>query len=166
VAVTCSCRSISQLPQGKRLCRVCKSSRQAVFLDGYPDPCDAAQKHIWCARAHLAAIPAQEILAYLLSPQARQLRPLVVRELAVAADLLARDRARRAVAALPGMLTPRVPLLGIALPAPPLPPIFVPGLGLMSLDQAVRCAYAYHAASTSLCALRAAHSKRVLVRVP
>ncbi len=80
----------------------------------------------------------QEILAYLLSPQARQLRPLVVRELAVAADLLARDRARRAVAALPGMLTPRVPVLGIALPAPPLPPIFVPGLGLMSLDQAVR----------------------------
>ena len=62
----------------------------------------------------------------------------MVRELAVAADLLARDRARRAVAALPGLLMPRVPFLGIALPAPPLPPVLVPGLGFMSLDQAVK----------------------------
>ena len=82
----------------------------------------------------------QEIVAYLLSPQARQLRPLMVRELAVALDLVARDRVRRAVASLPGLLTPRVPLLGIALPTPPLPPILVPGIGLMSLDQAARCA--------------------------
>ena len=88
---------------------------------------------------HPASALLQEILAYLLSPEARQLRPLLVRELAVAADLFARDRARRAVAALPGLLTPRLPLLGVSLlPPPPLPPVFVPGLGLMSLDQAVR----------------------------
>jgi hypothetical protein len=84
-------------------------------------------------------LPSQEILAYLLSPEARQLRPLLVRELAVAMDLFARDRARRAVAALPGLLTPRLPFVGVSLlPPPPLPPVLVPGLGLMSLDQAVR----------------------------
>ena len=89
----------------------------------------------------MAAVWTQEILAYLLSPQARQLRPLLVREVTVGLDLAARDRARRAVAALPGLLAPRVPLLGFQLPAPPLPPVLVPGAGFMSLEQAVRSAH-------------------------
>jgi hypothetical protein len=50
-------------------------------------------------------------------------------------------RARKAAAALPGMFTPRLPfaaLLGLpSLPSPPPPPVFLPGLGLMSLPEAV-----------------------------
>ncbi len=74
---------------------------------------------------------AQEILAFLLSPEARQLRPLLLGELVDGADLLARDQLRRAHARLPA-LAPRLPLFG-ALPAPPPPPVPVPGRGLMSL---------------------------------
>ncbi|KAK9915022.1 hypothetical protein WJX75_003712 [Coccomyxa subellipsoidea] len=79
--------------------------------------------------------PLQEIVAFLLSPEARQLRPLLLGELVDGADLLARDQLRRAHARLPS-LAPRLPLFG-ALPAPPSPPVPVPGRGLMSLSQFV-----------------------------
>lgn len=50
-------------------------------------------------------------------------------------------RARKAAAALPGLLTPRLPfaaLLGLpSLPSPPPPPVFLPGLGLLPLPEAV-----------------------------
>jgi hypothetical protein len=74
-------------------------------------------------------------VAFLLSPEARQLRPLLLGELVDGADLLARDQLRRAHARLPS-LAPRLPLFG-ALPAPPSPPVPVPGRGLMSLSQFV-----------------------------
>lgn len=80
----------------------------------------------------------QEIVTYLLSPEARDLRPLLVRELVTGLDLAGRDRARRAADALPGLLAPRLPFFG-ALPALPTPPIYVPGLGLMSVADALRC---------------------------
>lgn len=79
---------------------------------------------------------AQEIATFLLSPEARQLRPLLLGELVDGADLLLRDRLRRAHAQLPA-LAPRLPLLGLALPAPPPPPVLVPGRGLMGLSQFV-----------------------------
>lgn len=82
--------------------------------------------------------PMQEIVTYLLSPEARDLRPLLVRELVAGLDLYGRDRARRAAAALPGLLAFRLPIFG-ALPALPTPPIFIPGLGVMSVTDAVRC---------------------------
>lgn len=72
-----------------------------------------------------------EVLAFVLSPEARELRPLLVGWLSGAADLLLRDRSRKAAAALPGLLTPRLPfaaLLGLpSLPSPPPPPVFIPG---------------------------------------
>ncbi|WIA08193.1 hypothetical protein OEZ85_007646 [Tetradesmus obliquus] len=92
------------------------------------------------------AVPAEgasagEVLAFVLSPEARELRPLLVGWLAGAADLVIRDRARKAAAALPGLLTPRLPfaaLLGLpSLPSPPPPPVFLPGLGLLPLPVAV-----------------------------
>jgi hypothetical protein len=82
------------------------------------------------------AVPAEgasagEVITFLLGPEARDLRPLLAGWLAGAADLLLRDRSRKAAAALPGLLTPRLPfaaLLGLpSLPSPPPPPFFVPG---------------------------------------
>eukprot|EP00775_Hariotina_reticulata_P011760 gene11760-11906_t len=92
------------------------------------------------------AVPAEgasagEVLGFVLSPEARELRPLLVGWLAGAVDLVIRDRARKAAAALPGLLTPRLPfaaLLGLPqLPSPPPPPVFLPGLGVMPLTEAV-----------------------------
>ena len=79
--------------------------------------------------------PSQDIVAFLLSPEARQLRPLLLGELVDGADLLVRDQLRRAYARLPA-LAPRLPLLG-ALPTLPPPPVLVPGRGFMSMGQVV-----------------------------
>ena len=79
--------------------------------------------------------PPREVLRFVLSPEAADLRPLLVSWLATGADLLLRDRARKALALAPG-LAPRLPLIG-ALPLPPAPPLFVPGRGLVPLDAAV-----------------------------
>ena len=77
-------------------------------------------------------------MAFLLSPEARDLRPLLLAELVEGADLLARDRLRRAYSQLPALLTPRLPLLGpLPLPALPAPPLPVPGLGLVPARQFV-----------------------------
>ncbi|KIY97909.1 hypothetical protein MNEG_10055, partial [Monoraphidium neglectum] len=75
------------------------------------------------------------VLRFVLSPEAKDLRPLLVSWLSTGADLLLRDRARKALALAPS-LAPRLPLLG-ALPLPPAPPVFVPGLGLIGLQAAV-----------------------------
>lgn len=55
--------------------------------------------------------------------------------------IVAPCRARKAAAALPGLLTPRLPLAGLlrlpSLPGLPPPPVLVPGRGLLPLQQAV-----------------------------
>lgn len=79
----------------------------------------------------------QDVMRFLCSPSAGDLRGLLVRELVNGLDLLLRDRLRRAFNSLPSMLAPRVPLFG-PLPMPPAEqllgplPVFVPGLGLRS----------------------------------
>ena len=75
------------------------------------------------------------MVAFLLSPEARDLRPLLVDELVEGVDLWARDRLRRAYTRLPA-LAPRLPFIG-SLPTPPPPPVFVPGLGLVPLGTLV-----------------------------
>ena len=77
----------------------------------------------------------QDTIAFLLSSEARQLRPLLVKELVTGLDYYTRDRLQRAYNSLPS-LAPRIPFLG-PLPLPPLPspPLFVPGLGLQPVEQ-------------------------------
>lgn len=77
----------------------------------------------------------QEIISFLLAPDARDLRPLLVSELSTFSDLLLRDRTRRSVAALPAF-APRLPFFG-ALPLPPAPPIYLPGIGFKAVAEAV-----------------------------
>lgn len=79
----------------------------------------------------------QELLAFLLTPEATELRPLLVNELVNGVDLLMRDRLRRAYAAL-GTMAPRLPLLGaLPLPGPASLPVPVPGRGLLSAEDLV-----------------------------
>lgn len=78
------------------------------------------------------------MVAFLLSPEARDLRPLLLAEAVEGFDLLARDRLRRAYSQLPSLLAPRLPLLGpLLLPGLPAPPLPVPGLGLVPARQFV-----------------------------
>jgi hypothetical protein len=65
--------------------------------------------------------------------EAAELRPLLVRELTSAADLLLRDRARKAYALFAARMQPRLPFLG-AMPTLPPPPAFVPGKGFMPIE--------------------------------
>lgn len=84
--------------------------------------------------------PFQELASFLLSAEAAELRPLVEDWLSGAADLLLRDRLRKAVARLRAAAQPPrlpFPFPFPALPAPPPPPIFVPGRGFLSLDVVV-----------------------------
>ena len=74
-------------------------------------------------------------MSFLLSPEARDLRPLLVEELVNGLDLWARDTLRRAYGSLPA-LAPRLPFIG-TLPMPPPPPLLVPGLGIVSLKELV-----------------------------
>lgn len=100
------------------------------------------------------AVPAegaslQELLAFLLGPEARDLRPVLLAELTNAADLVLRDRLRRAATSAAASLSrPRLPLpFGLGsllppLPALPLPagfspPVPVPGRGLLPASQLV-----------------------------
>jgi len=77
----------------------------------------------------------QDTISFLLAPEARQLRPLLVKELVTGLDYYTRDRLQRAYNSLPS-LAPRIPFLG-PLPLPPLPspPVFVPGLGFQPAEQ-------------------------------
>ena len=86
----------------------------------------------------------------MLSPEARDLRPLLLSELTHGLDLLLRDRLRRTAAALPTLL-PRLPSpLGALLPggdalagalggtlAALAPPVPVPGRGLVPPQQLI-----------------------------
>ncbi len=76
---------------------------------------------------------AREVVAFLLSPEAKELRPLLAEQLGNALDLLLRDRLRRAWSTLP-TLAPRLPFLG-PLPLPKLPPVAIPGMVVMELDE-------------------------------
>lgn len=81
----------------------------------------------------------QEVLEFILSSEAKDLRLLLINEAAAGMDLFLRDRLRRLYAGLPS-LAPRVglPFLGsFALPTPPPPPVFVPGKGVVALSQFV-----------------------------
>ena len=77
----------------------------------------------------------QDTISFLLSSEARQLRPLLVKELVTGLDFYTRDRLQRAYNSLPS-LVPRIPFLG-PLPLPPLPspPVYVPGLGFQPVEQ-------------------------------
>lgn len=80
----------------------------------------------------------QDTINFLLSSEARQLRPLLVKEIVTGLDYYTRDRLQRAYNSLPS-LAPRIPFLG-PLPLPPLPspPVFVPGLGLQPIEQVLQ----------------------------
>ncbi|GIL78183.1 hypothetical protein Vretifemale_7622 [Volvox reticuliferus] len=78
----------------------------------------------------------QELATFLLSPEARELRPLLVGWVVGGLDLLLRDRLRKAYSLAAASLTPRLPFLG-SLPAPPPPPLYLPGRGLVPMQQAV-----------------------------
>lgn len=79
----------------------------------------------------------QELLGFLLTPQAVELRPLLINELVNGIDLLLRDRLRRAYAAL-GTMGPRLPFVGaLPLPGPASLPVPVPGVGLLSAEDLV-----------------------------
>ncbi|GAX80969.1 hypothetical protein CEUSTIGMA_g8404.t1 [Chlamydomonas eustigma] len=78
----------------------------------------------------------QEVLQFLLSPEAKDLRPLLVSQLVSGLDLLLRDRVRKLYNVTLPALVPRLPFFG-AIPTPPLPPLLVPGLGFMPVPEAL-----------------------------
>ena len=89
--------------------------------------------------SELTLIILQDVVGFLLSPEAERLRPLLVQELVTGLDYYTRDRLQRAYNSLPS-LAPRLPFLG---PLPlPLPltslPVFIPGLGLQPVQQLVQ----------------------------
>lgn len=70
--------------------------------------------------------PVSEVVKFLLSENASKLRPLLNAELAYGLDLVLRRTARRLRTTLRDLLVPRVPLVGVRLPQPPLPPLLLP----------------------------------------
>ena len=119
-------------------CRASLSSLQSRHCSA--DICAAkswsTNLHAYGTQAH-KLVCLQDVMRFLCSPSAGDLRRLLVRELVNGLDLLLRDRLRRAFNSLPSMLAPRLPLFG-PLPMPPagpllgLLPVFVPGLGFKS----------------------------------
>lgn len=92
--------------------------------------------------------PISEVVQFLLSPQAKNLRLLLNAELTYGLDLALRSSGRRIRSSVRELLVPRVPLLGLRLPQPPVPPLLVPvptgldeeggsqpGLTIMSADE-------------------------------
>jgi len=70
--------------------------------------------------------PLAEVMRFLLSDKAANLRPLLNAELAYGFDLYLRRAGRRARGILSELLQPRLPVLGMRLPAPPAPPLLIP----------------------------------------
>lgn len=68
-----------------------------------------------------------------LVQDAKELRPILVEEVSAGLDLLIRDRLRKTLSLSVARLQPRLPLIG-TLPAPPPPPVFIPGKGMMSAE--------------------------------
>eukprot|EP00930_Biecheleria_cincta_P090459 TRINITY_DN79841_c0_g1_i1.p1 TRINITY_DN79841_c0_g1~~TRINITY_DN79841_c0_g1_i1.p1 ORF type:complete len:252 (+),score=41.32 TRINITY_DN79841_c0_g1_i1:79-756(+) len=92
--------------------------------------------------------PISEVVQFLLSPQAKKLRLLLNAELSYGLDLALRNSGRRLRNSVRELLVPRIPLLGLRLPQPPLPPLLLPvptgldeeggapsGLTFMSADE-------------------------------
>lgn len=94
------------------------------------------------------------MLAFLLSPEARDLRPLLVGWLVNGLDLFARDRARKAYAGL-ATLAPRLPFLG-PLPMPPKPPVLVRA-GLRKMISCRIDSHAYLPLPSGRCVYRVHH---------
>jgi len=94
---------------------VADTSRRAGFIDFDAAPAEGA--------------PLSEVLAFLLSPSSKNLRPLLNAELCYGLDLFLRRAGRQLRLATLELLVPRVPFLGIRLPQPPAPPLFVPIVG-------------------------------------
>lgn len=69
--------------------------------------------------------PAKDVVRFLLSPAARNLRLLLNAELTYGLDLVLRRTGRRLRTTLQDLLQPRLPLLG-RLPALPAPPLLIP----------------------------------------
>jgi aarF domain-containing kinase len=91
---------------------VADSSNRSGFIDFDSAPKDGA--------------PLSEVITFLLSPSARNLRPLLNAELAYGLDLALRRTARRVRSTVQDLLVPRIPFIGLRLPAPPVLPLLVP----------------------------------------
>lgn len=70
--------------------------------------------------------PLEDVVRFLLSGSASNLRPLLNAELTYGLDLALRRTSQRIRANAAEALQPRLPFLGIRLPAPPAPPLLVP----------------------------------------
>lgn len=68
-----------------------------------------------------------------LMQDAKELRPILIDEVSHGLDLLLRDRVRKSYVLSRANLQPRLPFIG-TLPAPALPPVPVPGKGILPLD--------------------------------
>jgi len=91
---------------------VISKSEKAGFIDFDTVPDDGA--------------PLDEIVRFLLSKRAANLRPLLNAELSYGLDLAMRRSGQRIRSNLEQLLQPRLPILGLRLPLPPIPPILVP----------------------------------------
>jgi len=70
--------------------------------------------------------PLEDVVRFLLSGSASNLRPLLNAELTYGLDLALRRTSQRIRANAAEALQPRLPFFGIRLPAPPAPPLLVP----------------------------------------
>jgi len=93
---------------------VADESQRSGFIDFDSAPKDGA--------------PLSEVVAFLLSPGAQNLRPLLNAELSYGTDLFLRSSGRRLRVTVRELLVPRVPFLGIKLPMPfgAPPPLLIP----------------------------------------
>mmetsp|Transcript_75071 Transcript_75071/g.244069 ORF Transcript_75071/g.244069 Transcript_75071/m.244069 type:complete len:601 (+) Transcript_75071:828-2630(+) len=91
---------------------IADSGKQAGFIDFDTAPEDGA--------------PLSEVVSFLLSAKAANLRPLLNAELCYGLDLGLRRAGRRLRTSVREFLQPRIPFFGIRLPAPPLLPLIVP----------------------------------------
>lgn len=93
---------------------VADSSSRSGFIDFDSAPDDSA--------------PLSEVLQFLLSPGAKNLRPLLNAELSYGIDLTLRREGRKLRSSVRELLVPRVPFIGLRLPQLPLPPLLLPVL--------------------------------------
>lgn len=73
-----------------------------------------------------SSAPLSEVMHFLLSDNAANLRPLLNAELSYGFDLYFRRAGRRARGNLQELMQPRLPVLGLRLPTLPLPPLLIP----------------------------------------
>ncbi|EFJ46283.1 hypothetical protein VOLCADRAFT_105641 [Volvox carteri f. nagariensis] len=114
---------------------VADSSQGFVDFDALPAE-GASVQVVLTPSADWHVMSLAELASFLLSAEARELRPLLTGWVVGGLDLLLRDRLRKAFNLATATLTPRLPFLG-SLPAPPPPPLYVPGRGLVAVSQVV-----------------------------